>query len=449
MKGKVSEMNMGSLKKWIIALVIFIFIIIILLVVVNVFSKKQETDTNSDTDFEKDVSHVKLTVDFEEVTNRNNFYAIRNIIGKYGYAILEEGKESLYNMLAPEYVEENNISSDTVLDYVDILGKEGLTEDQINNLEIDIDIEEMLYMDMTPNTATYYAKGSFAYNVNSTEIEFDLLVDIDSSNRTFCIYPSNYVKEYYLPLENIDASNKNVQRENIQKNSYNQFSFVNIEDVTIINDYLARFKDSIVKNATESYQMLDEEYKSQRFGTEEEYLKYIQENIREILSIRINKYLKNSYSDYTEYICIDTFGNYYIFKETAIMKYTILLDSYTINTEEFMQKYDSSKEQGKVALNIGKIVQAMNVHDYKYIYNRLDETFRNNNWASAEVFEQYMKEHFPLHYEVENVEYSNEGSTYVQKINLTDVTGKDKNVISLNIIMQLKENYEFVMSFSM
>ena len=144
-------MNIGSIKKWIIAIAIFVLILIVILVVVNIWGESKSTDNNLDSDFEKDVSHVKLTVDFEEVTNRNNFYAIKNIIGKYGYAILEEGKESLYNMLAPEYVEETNISSDTVLDYVDILGKEGLTEDQINNLEIDIDIEEMLYVILSQN----------------------------------------------------------------------------------------------------------------------------------------------------------------------------------------------------------------------------------------------------------------------------------------------------------
>ena len=89
---------------------------------------------------------------------------------------------------------------------------------------------------------------------------------------------------------------------------------------------------------------------------------------------------------------------------------------------------------------------------YANYYTRKTESLHGHDEyykVYTPIVEQYMKEHFPLHYEVENVEYSNEGSTYVQKINLTDVTGKDKNVISLNIIMQLKENYEFVMSFSM
>ena len=90
----------------------------------------------------------------------------------------------------------------------------------------------------------------------------------------------------------------------------------------------------------------------------------------------------------------------------------------------------------------------MNVRDYKYVYDKLDETFRNNNWGSEEAFEHYMRENFPLHYDVEYTTYSSEGSTYVQQINLTDITGKTEGTISLNVIMQLKDNYEFVMSFS-
>ena len=59
-----------------------------------------------------------------------------------------------------------------------------------------------------------------------------------------------------------------------------------------------------------------------------------------------------------------------------------------------------------------------------------------------------MRKKLPLHYDVEYTTYSNENSTYVQTIKLSDITEKDDSTITMNIIMQLKDNYEFVMSFS-
>lgn len=437
---------MDILKKSIIIVSILVIIIISVLIVLYVRSQNQGTDYTNNSEFEQDVSHMELKSEFEEVENRNNYYAVKNIIGKYGYAIIDGGQESIYNMLDPEYISQENISQDNVLEYVDVLDKEDLTEYQVNNLEISVNIDQMYYKDLNTNTSSYYINGIFEYNVNSKQIEFRLLANVDSNNSTFYIYPTTYVEEKYPSVESLSMYQNEI--DSIPKNSYNTFSFVNIEDATIIRDYLYNYKDKIVKDISASYDMIEEEYKNIKFPTLEEYEAYINKNKQELLSISFSKYLVNKKSEYTEYICIDTKGNYYIFKETAIMDYKILLDNYTVNTEEFMEEYDGSNDEEKVALNIEKIVQAMNVHDYKYIFDKLDETFRNNNWGSEEAFEQYMRENFPLHYDVEYTTYSNEGSTYVQQINLTDITGETEGAISLNIIMQLKDNYEFVMSFS-
>ena len=119
----------------------------------------------------------------------------------------------------------------------------------------------------------------------------------------------------------------------------------------------------------------------------------------------------------------------------------------TIQTENFVTEYNNSDDQNKIMLNIDKWIQMLNNRDYKAAYEVLDETFRNNNFASEEKFEQYMREKFPLHYKLEFGEYSNESDIGMQKIILTDITEEDKNEIQNTIIMQLKDNYEFVMSF--
>ena len=438
---------MDILKKSIIVLSIIVIVIISVLIILYVRSQNQGTDYTVNSDFEEDVSHMNLKTEFEKVENRNNYYAVKSIIGKYGYAIIDGGQEPLYSMLEPEYISQENISPNNVLEYVDLLDKNDLTEYQINNLEINVNINQMYYKDLNTNTSSYYVSGIFEYNANSREIEFKLLVDIDSNNNTFYIYPTSYVEARYPTVESLSTYQNDI--DNIPKNDYNTFSFVNIENATIIRDYLSNYKDKIAKDIATSYDMIDEEYRNIKFPTLEEYELYINKNMQELLSISFTKYLVNKKAEYTEYICIDNKGNYYVFRENAIMDYKVLLDNYTINSEEFIKEYDGSSEEEKVALDIEKIVQAMNVHDYKYIYDKLDETFRNNNWGSEEAFEQYMRENFPLHYDVKYTTYSNEGTTYVQQINLTDITGETEGTILLNIIMQLKDNYEFVMSFSL
>ena len=90
----------------------------------------------------------------------------------------------------------------------------------------------------------------------------------------------------------------------------------------------------------------------------------------------------------------------------------------------------------------------LNNRDYMNAYNVLDETFKNNNWKSEKEFEQYIKKYMSLHYDVQYTTYSNENSTYVQTIELKDFDNKLDSIIRLNIIMQLKDNYDFIMSFN-
>ena len=192
----------------------------------------------------------------------------------------------------------------------------------------------------------------------------------------------------------------------------------------------------------------DEEYKKKRFGELEQLMDFVNKNKEELNGVEPSQYLVEFDDNAKKYVILDQYQNTYEFYETATMVYKVRLDTYTIMPDNFKETYDSSNEQQKVAMNIDKWVQMLNTRDYTNAYNVVDETFRNNNWGSEEAFEQYMRELLPLHYDVEYTTYSNENSTYVQTINLTDITGETDETINLNIIMQLKDNYEFVMSFS-
>ena len=164
------------------------------------------------------------------------------------------------------------------------------------------------------------------------------------------------------------------------------------------------------------------------------------------MTITIDKYKKDVTENGTQYTCIDKNGNYYIFEETTVMKYKVLLDTYTVILPEFAEQYDSLENTKKVAMNIEKIIQALNLRDFKYIYNKLDDTFKANNFSTLEDFEKYMDENYPSIYNVEYTTYNQENETYMQTIILNDKNSDEQK--ENTIIMQLKDNYEFVMSFN-
>ena len=98
---------------------------------------------------------------------------------------------------------------------------------------------------------------------------------------------------------------------------------------------------------------------------------------------------------YTQYLLVDQNGKYYIANETAVMKYTTLLDTYTVDLPQFTESYNSANDSRKAGLNLQKVVDAINNNDYEYVYNKLDETFKSNNFPTLESFEQYSKQ--PIH----------------------------------------------------
>ena len=65
------------------------------------------------------------------------------------------------------------------------------------------------------------------------------------------------------------------------------------------------------------------------------------------------------------YVCKDGKDNFYIFNVNKVLDYTVVLDTYTVDLPEFTEKYNKVNAQEKVALNINKVITALNNKDYK------------------------------------------------------------------------------------
>lgn len=240
----------------------------------------------------------------------------------------------------------------------------------------------------------------------------------------------------------------------------NEYNYLEIKATTqerIVNEYLEHYKEEAINYISDAYESLDEQFKKVKFNSLEEYEQYINNNRSELENIELDKYKINEYNSYTEYICIDQYNNYYIFNVTNPGEYKVYLDTYTIDLPEFTEKYNNASAQKKVALNINKFTAALNAQDYKYIYSKLADSFKNNYFDNEESLKEYLVNNLYENNEVEFEDFAQEGTIYTYKIKVTKIISEDeqeryygKNAPSqnMNIVMQLNEGTDFIMSFS-
>ena len=442
-------MNEKLIKKLIILMIIFIIIIISIIIIIKNFSK-EDTVQEDVSNFDSGLQYEKNDNGFQILNDPNMFFSVMDTLNTY-FEILKFDTENIQYVNHYEIEEEDDLKR---LMLEDILDQTYVMENNINVDNFDEYIQLMNYgYNVIPielrvrydDNKTLYISSVYIENMETNELEKRYyIIRIDSNNSTFSIEPVNNNN-----VENIDDIQVEESNEKIENHIYNKFVIKNISTEELIRKYMSNFKKMLLNHTDIAYEnYLDEDYKKERFGELDNLVDFVNKNREELNGVEPSQYLVEFEDNEKKYVILDQYQNTYEFYETATMSYKVRLDTYTIISDNFKETYDSSNEEYKVAMNIDKWVQMLNNRDYTHAYEVLDETFKRNNWGSVEAFEQYMRESFPLHYEVEYATYSSEGSTYVQQINLTDITGETEGTISLNIIMQLKDNYEFVMSFS-
>ena len=220
-------------------------------------------------------------------------------------------------------------------------------------------------------------------------------------------------------------------------------SYITVEDIPA--EYMNLYKRLALGSPERMYELLDEQYKVAKFGNLEEFKKYVEENKSKIKNIKLQKYQVTTYDDYLRYICMDKNKNYYVFKQNEILQdYSVMLDMYTVDIEEFTEKYNNSVENEKVKLNIQKIKNAIENADYKYVYSKLNDTFKSNNFKTQEIFENYVKNNFD---EDDKISYNS--FEIINNLCVYDATiTRGSKTVGINIVMQLKEGTDFVFSFS-
>lgn len=432
------------MKKHRLLLIMILIVLVISIILIVLLSKRTY---NNEEIYSQIIEVVdKVTV----VYSRNQFYAVKGCINKYytycsmvsspesyyeGYnskniqEIQKNNAKKIYNMLDKEYIKYKNITEDNVLSNIEKV------EDSI------ITIDNIYSDDKGNGIIVYLAEGTLRDRETNNISKFRVLVKMDFDNETFSIIPQDYTNIKYNNIAVGDIIETEIQEE-IAANDSNKYVFKNVSVATYVRDMFNDYKERAMYNISSLYDRLDDEYKNKKFATLEEFKIYIKNRYTDINIVQADSYKKEKYKEYDEYIIIDTNNNYYIFREIIPMKYTLVLDTYTFDLQEFIDKYNNANMQEKVIMNLNKINLALNTSDYSYVYSKLADSFKTKNFPTLDSFETYAKSKFSGKNEFDYKEFSNESEAYYTYT--VEIKNKENDTtINKTFIMRLRRRHKF------
>lgn len=131
----------------------------------------------------------------------------------------------------------------------------------------------------------------------------------------------------YVLLKNFTnkKENQDIYLKNYKVNEYINTYITDEEMARIyLNDYIRNMKYDIDK----AYDLLDDEYRQEKFGTIENYKKYV--NNLKYTSYTLTRYYKQERNDTIIFGVYDNHDNLFIFKTNGVMQYKVYLDDYTV-----------------------------------------------------------------------------------------------------------------------
>lgn len=447
------------MKRKRILLAIIILLIILVICIIAILAILREQKQKSIPYEEEGTIEIEINSQIEKVSNRNNYYIAKSCVTKfYTYYAAIYDSENEKNVLDEETSSVENIKKQNAEVIYDLLDQEYIKDKQITKENIltklskintsIININNMYVSQKTENISVYMVEGTLREKVSGKITDFQIMLQLDSKNRTFTVFLEDYIKEKYKGGFKIGNELDIKIQNSIEENENNVYDYISVTEETYVTDLFNKYKEEVLYNPSLAYEHLNEEYKNKRYGTIEKFKEYAKNNIRKNVIAKITKYQKTVTDNYTQYVCIDQNENYYIFRENAVMDYTLILDTYTIELPEFTQKYNNAEEKEKILLNIQKIFEAINSGDYQYVYNKLDNTFKANYFKTLEQFEKYIKTNWYNDNKASYGSYQKNGDTYVYNIQITNKENTSAEKIDKKIVMQLKEGTDFVMSFN-
>ena len=417
---------MKKVKKIIISLLVLLIILSIILIILI----KQNNNIDENLLPNNELANTKVYA--SNSVKENNIYtilAIDNVIQNVIDYAKESNKQALYNITETNYIKRNNISTDNVITIYENIEKYYIQE---------------MYVFETSTMSEYYTYGFILKENNDKPENYYFKVCKDSSNSTFSVSPLK-IDEYNKAKEG--EINK-TENESIKSNSYNKYNYnlYSGKDVAekYINDFI--FKMKYIPDV--AFGTLDEEYRNKKFSNIDEFKSYIKNNSERFNNFTLKSYGKDIKNDSIDYEVEDINNYYYKIKASSGMDYTIILDDYTVESNEYVQKYNSSSDSTKIATCINKFFKLIDSKEYKSAYAYLDDTFKQKNFDTVGKFETYAKQNFFNNNTVTISSAEKVGDIYSCKVQIKSGVSVAAMSKDITVIIKLKENTDFVMSFS-
>lgn len=151
---------------------------------------------------------------------------------------------------------------------------------------------------------------------NKNDIKFFIIISVVIIAFVFgLIYINNYKK------------GKDEYENYLRDYKVNEYIPANISDETMAKTYLADFTNLMLNDIRKAYNMLDEKYRSEKFGNFNSFETYVNNLSSSFILSKYYKYNKDGYLIFGVY---DNNDNLYIFKTKGVMQYSVYLDDYTV-----------------------------------------------------------------------------------------------------------------------
>lgn len=442
---------MEKSKRILIVLILLLIMIAIIVTMLIKTNKKQEESRNNQTS-----NVIEQDEEFAKVKDYKTYFTVKEIVENYiTYMKQINGDEyvdaSSFNMTSSQIaktmqenglealkgiLDENYLKDETDSFLVKMQNEYKQDGTYSKQVIYKLNIDDMYQYNLDSNFSLVLVEAK----LNNTEL--NLLVKLDNANNTYSIFLNDYITKNNYE-KHMSVKNITIGKTKIQKNDYNSDISVDGTEKDVVVQYFSDYRMKMLNDTKIAYQKLDSEYAEKKFGQYSNFESYVNNNKNKIEVASIDKYQVLENKNGREYVCVDENGKYYIFMEEEVGKYSVVLDTYTIDLPEFIEKYNSANEKTKVGLNIQKVFDAINNEDYEYVYNKLDNTFKQTNFKTVQEFANYAVQNFAGK-QLKYGECQQQGSMYI--FDITMISGT--NQINKRVIMQLKDGTDFVMSFN-
>ena len=121
----------------------------------------------------------------------------------------------------------------------------------------------------------------------------------------------------------------NYKIETIENYEVNQYIPVMINDEQMSKKYLLDYINSVSSDIDESYNLLNEEYRTKKFGSLQDYKDYVN-TLNLTKNTSVDRYATYESKNFKYYDIYDINGNRYIFRTNGVMQYELFFDEDTV-----------------------------------------------------------------------------------------------------------------------